>query len=219
MPYDTDTSQNVANAPAGGGRPILDKPTRAALARWTLWLLLTAPAVGWIVGWWRDGSHDYAEHAVNPTGVLAGILVIVALLATPWRKLFRNRYGALWLVRNRRAIGVASFGYSVLHTWFYLLETGTASAILKEAQRFDMATGWMALLLFLPVALTSNNMSSRALGARWKSLQRWTYAASVIGLVHILSLNNWGNPWEAVIIVTPLIVLQVWRVRRNLSSG
>ncbi|MGB5836322.1 MAG: ferric reductase-like transmembrane domain-containing protein [Albidovulum sp.] len=115
-------------------------------------------------------------------------------------------------------IGVASFGYALLHTWFYLLETESVPSILTDLYRFDMVTGWIALLLFLPVAMTSNTPSVHTLGQRWKSVQRLTYAASIIGFIHILSLNGWSNPWESLIVASPLLVLEAWRVRRFLST-
>lgn len=99
----------------------------------------------------------------------------------------------IWLIRNRRYLGVAGFGYALLHVWFYLVETGSTGAVLAEAPRFDMWTGWLSLLIFVPVALTSNNGAVRWLGRRWKPAQRWVYAASVIGLIHVLSLNDWAT--------------------------
>lgn len=196
-----------------------DNRTRALLNRWGLWLLLAAPGIGWCVGWMQNGTRAYAEEAVNPTGVLSAILIILALAATPLRQWVKTGYGAIWLTRNRRYLGVAGFAYALLHVFFYWQETVRIDVILKEFAQFDMWTGWLSLLLFVPVALTSNNLSVRLLRRKWKPVQRWTYAASIIGFIHILSLNRWANPWEALIIAAPLLLLEAWRIRRNVTGG
>ena len=56
-----------------------------------------------------------------------------------------------------------------------------------QASAFGAANyiGLMAGALFAVLLALSNNWSLRALGtARWKNLQRWTYAAFMLTLVH-----------------------------------
>src|SRR3546814_9966832 len=46
--------------------------------------------------------------------------------------LFPNQRWIAWLMRRRRALGVAAFGYAVLHLVFYLIDMETLKNILAE---------------------------------------------------------------------------------------
>jgi sulfoxide reductase heme-binding subunit YedZ len=180
------------------------------------WGLLATPAVAWCVSIGRSGDPALAEELVHPSGALAAFLLIFTLLATPLRRMAPGLGGPALLMRGRRALGVASFGYAALHTVFYLFASGSAAAVITDLPRFDIWTGWVSLLILVPLALTSTDRAVKALGPRWKPLQRWTYAAAILGLLHVVSLNDWENPWEPLAFAAPLIVLEMWRIVRYL---
>lgn len=50
-----------------------------------------------------------------------------------------------WLVARRRAIGVAAFGYALVHLIFYLIDMGNLDDILAEWLAPGIWTGWAAL--------------------------------------------------------------------------
>lgn len=87
-----------------------------------------------------------------------------------------------------------------------------AARILGEVTKFDILTGWLAFLVFIPLAATSNDWALRKLGTVWKPLQRWTYAAAVLTLLHWASLHNWGSWVPAAIHFGPLAALSLYRV-------
>ncbi|SDY85073.1 sulfoxide reductase heme-binding subunit YedZ [Citreimonas salinaria] len=153
-----------------------------------------------------------AEDAVNPSGALSAFLLIFALLATPLRRVWPQAGVARWLLRNRRYLGVAGFGYALLHTLFYVVDAGSAGRVIADLPRLDIWTGWVSLMILVPLAATSSGAAVRRLGRWWKPLQRWTYAAALLGLLHALSLNEWEDPVEPLVVAAPLIALQVWRV-------
>lgn len=78
--------------------------------------------------------------------------------------------------------------------------------------RFDIWTGWLAFLIFLPLAATSMDYAVRKLGPRWKALHRLTYGAAVLTLLHWASLEGWEGPTPALINFAPLAVLVVYRL-------
>lgn len=187
----------------------------ARLSPYWLWLLMAVPALGMAVELGLS-TDDRIQHAlVHPSGEWAARFLIVCLMATPLRMLLRDWRGPRWLVKNRRYFGVASFGYAALHTLFYIMGESSLDSILAQATRFDLATGWLAFLIFLPLAATSFDAAVRALGPRWKSLQRWTYAAAILTLLHWASLHNWSHPWGAVVQFTPLALLTAYRLWWN----
>jgi sulfoxide reductase heme-binding subunit YedZ len=58
--------------------------------------------------------------------------MIIAMLATPFRLLFQTQKWTAWLVRNRRYFGVVAFIYSLIHTVFYVMDSGTLQGMLDE---------------------------------------------------------------------------------------
>lgn len=179
-----------------------------------VWALLCLPAIPMIQLLASDNPR--AVHiAVHPSGEFAARFMIIAMIATPLSMLLRGWRGPRWLVKNRRYFGVAAFCYALAHTVLYLIDKGTVSRIVGEIPRVYIWTGWIAMLIFIPLAVTSTDGWVRRLGPTWKWLQRWVYAAAVLTLVHWASLHNWGSVAPALLHFGPLIALSVWRLWWN----
>ena len=127
---------------------------------------------------------------LHPTGEWSARLMIVAMMLSPLVAIFGPRPWLNWLVRRRRALGVAAFAYAVLHLVFYIVDMGNLDDILAEFWALGIWTGWVAMLLFVPLALTSNDASMRALKAGWKRLQRLVYPTAILVLVHWIFIDN-----------------------------
>ena len=87
-----------------------------------------------------------------------------------------------WLVALRGVpwtSGLAAFGYIVLHAITYaVLDQGLAwrSLLLVDvAMRPYITVGFLALVLMIPLAVTSTNTMQRRLGRRWRQLHRLVY--------------------------------------------
>ena len=148
----------------------------------------------------------------HPSGETSARLLIVLMMATPLAMLLKGWRGPQWLKRNRRYLGVASFGYALLHTIFYLLDKASLTTVVDELPRLYIWTGWIAFIIFVPLALTSMDYFVRKMGTWWKWLQRWTYAAAVLTLVHWAALNDWDGAAPALVHFGPLIALEAYRV-------
>lgn len=112
--------------------------------------------------------------------------LIAALAVTPLRRLGIN------LVKMRRALGLLSFFYILLHfvTWF-ALDMGLDGTAIVEAlwKRPYILIGFAAFLAMLPLALTSNNLAIRRIGPNaWRRLHQLTYAIAAAGTLHYLLL-------------------------------
>lgn len=181
------------------------------LSPYWLWLVLALPALAMIPD--LAGGDDRAlHHLLHPTGEFAARFMILSMLATPLMMLTKGARWARWLRANRRYFGVAAFAYAALHTLFYVLSTSGFDRILAQATQFDMATGWLAFALFLPLAATSMDYAVRKLGTRWKQVQRLTYAAAALTLLHWASLHGWREIPPALVHFTPLAVLTLYRL-------
>jgi len=187
----------------------------ARFSPYWLWLLLALPALGMASELATTTNDRIYQILIHPTGEFAARFLIIGMMATPLMMLLRGWRGPRWLVKNRRYFGVAAFAYAAAHTLFYVIDKASLSRVLTETTRFDIATGWLAFLIFLPLAATSMDWAVRRLGPAWKSLQRWTYAAAVLTLLHWASLHDWGNPWAALVQFAPLAALSAWRLWWN----
>lgn len=174
-----------------------------------LWALLSIPALLMIHTYYTD-PDIWPGDLLHPSGEWAARLIIFALMLTPLSILFRGQAWVQWLIRRRRAFGVAGFGYALLHLLFYLLDMETVRNILAELGALGIWTGWAAFLLFLPLALTSNEASVRLLKKNWKSLQRLAYPAALLTLVHWMFVHD--DVAAALLNFAPLAVLEAIRL-------
>ncbi|MBW4982328.1 ferric reductase-like transmembrane domain-containing protein [Mameliella sp. CS4] len=177
-----------------------------------LWLALSLPGLGMAYDLATSTNPRIVHILVHPTGEFAARFLIIAMLATPLMLLFKGWRGPRWLRKNRRYFGVAAFAYALAHTVFYLVDKATLERIVDELPRLYIWTGWLAFAIFIPLAVTSMDYFLRIMGPRWKSLQRWTYPAAVLTLVHWASLHNWGHPAAALVHFGPLIALEAYRI-------
>jgi len=177
------------------------------------WLLLAIPAVAMSVAM---GNGAELERLMHVTGEFSARLMILALLLSPFKLIFNNARWVNWLLRRRRAIGVAAFFYALVHTILYVVDMGTLQAILSELGLLGIWTGWVALIIFIPLAITSNNTMVRVLKSNWKTLQRLVYVAAVLTLVHWVFVHN--NTGPALVHFVPLALAEAYRIYHWFST-
>jgi sulfoxide reductase heme-binding subunit YedZ len=177
-----------------------------------LWVLLSLPALGMVNGLVTSTDPRIYHILVHPSGEFSARFLIISLMATPLMLLLKGWRGPRWLKKNRRYFGVAAFAYAAAHTVFYLIDKSSLDRVITELPRLYIWTGWLAFAIFIPLAVTSMDYFVRIMGPAWKSLQRWTYPAAVLTLVHWASLHNWGSVAPAMVHFGPLIALEAYRV-------
>jgi len=144
-------------------------------------------------------------------------LLIITLAVTP----LRDWFDAPWLIQLRRMLGVFAFTYIFLHflTWLILDQGLYWQGILPDiAERPFITIGFIALLMLIPLAVTSTNGMMRRLGKRWKTLHRLIYL--------IVPLGVWHYWWqvkadirEPLIYATIVAILLGWRVWKKTRTG
>lgn len=184
------------------------KPIPAS--RLLLWLVLAMPGL-WIAYRWAATPDVYGfGHAIGDSGDWAAWLLMLTLAITPVRLLFPRRGWTTWLMRRRRDLGVASFAYAAGHTVIYLADKASPAVILSELGLSDIIVGWLALALFVPLAATSNNLSTRKLGRTWKRLHRLVYPAALLTFAHWVLASF--DPITAYIHVGILAAIELMRL-------
>lgn len=176
-------------------------------SHYLFWLLLALPAIPMTIGFI---SGQEAESLLHPTGEFAARFMIIAMIISPFRLMFpKNRFW-LWMMRRRRYFGVAAFCYAFVHTVLYAIDMGSLSNILDEALLLGIWTGWVALFVFIPLAITSNDWSVKFLGRNWKRLQQTVYVAAIATLLHWIFVHN--NLGPALVHFIPLAALELYRI-------
>lgn len=180
-----------------------------------VWLLLSVPAWPLIAD--IGVNERYYAEIMWESGVWSVQFLVLALAISPLTRLFSDwtafRTPSRWLLKQRRAIGVASFGYALLHTLFYVRYTGSLDLILLEATDLFLAFGWAGFLILAVLASTSNRVSVRALATRWKPLQRFAYLAAAFTALHWLWADQFLETLYWWVAITA--ILQILRVIRN----
>ncbi|WP_441293093.1 protein-methionine-sulfoxide reductase heme-binding subunit MsrQ [Sorangium sp. KYC3313] len=127
---------------------------------------------------------DPVAEALNQLGLLALLLLVASLTATPLKLVS----GWTFPLRIRKALGLLAFFYACAHFLTYaLIDQGLdVRAIVEDiTERPFLLAGFVALLALVPLAATSTARMLKRLGAaRWKRLHRLAYAAAVLGIVH-----------------------------------
>ncbi len=176
---------------------------------WAVYLLGGLPAP-WLFYQGLTGGLgvDPIEALEHRYGELALQLLIVVLAISPARRLL-----GLNLLKFRRALGVLTFAYVSMHLLVWLvLDVQVPSQIWADiVKRPYITVGMAAFVLMLPLAVTSNNLSVRRLGARWRSLQRLVYPAAILGGLHFVMLAK-GFQIEPVIYLSLIVGLLVLRL-------
>ena len=174
-----------------------------------------------IAGFGSLGANPIQEvlHTLGKTGLN---LLLLTLTITPLRRLT----GLNWLVALRRTLGLSVFGYILLHavTYVVLDQSLNWSLLLVDiTQRPYITIGVAALLLLIPLAVTSTNAMQRRLGTRWIKLHRCVYIIAILGVIHFFWQVKVTTPgpliYSFILIVLLGFRVRDWLVRQRRSAA
>lgn len=208
-------------SPAIGGLSIsaLDHAAKACVLLACLAPLLVL-CERWLGGGDLDLGTNPVETLTNETGVWSLRLLWVVLIITPLRKWL----GWSWLISLRRQIALTSFLYGVLHLLIYLvfeMEFDWGDILHDIGKRPFILAGVLALLIMIPLAITSTNAMIKRLGGRnWKRLHRLTYAAAVLVAFHYLLLvkQDITRPGIYILLLALMFVARLEEKKRPSAS-
>jgi len=150
--------------------------------------LLPMASIVWRI-FFGDLGSDPIETITFATGDWTLRFLLITLAVTP----FRQWFGLSSLVRFRRMLGLYVFFYACCHflVWFILDHALSFSEMIEDIiDRPYITFGFSALMLLIPLAITSNNVMVRKLGRRWKKLHQLVYAIIILGVLHYLWLTK-----------------------------
>jgi methionine sulfoxide reductase heme-binding subunit len=158
------------------------------LSGWTkalIFVLCLVPAahLAWQF-YMQDLTANPVEFITHKTGDWTIRFLMITLAVTPLRLLFHQPQ----LTRFRRMLGLFAFFYAMLHftTWFCLDKFFDFQEMEKDILKRPFITlGLAAILLMIPLAITSTNGWVRRLGfKRWQWLHRAIYLIALLGVIH-----------------------------------
>ena len=154
---------------------------------------------------------DPVETMTEVTGQWGLRFLLLTLSITPLRKLLKMSD----LIKFRRMLGLFAFFYALCHLSVYVVfdQFFDWPAILRDTveKKFVFA-GMLALLLMIPLAVTSTNGWIKRLGARrWQRLHRLVYIIAIAVIVHFIWLVK-ADLTEPLIYALVLAVLLGYRI-------
>lgn len=146
--------------------------------------------------------------------------LVITLAVTP----LRHWFNAPWLVQLRRMLGLYAFFYVLMHflTWLVLDQELYWQGVLSDIVKRPFITiGLAALLLLIPLAVTSTNGMMRRLGRRWKTLHRLIYPICLLAVWHYYwqVKADVREPLIYFSIVVLLLGWRLWKQRRKPAAA
>jgi sulfoxide reductase heme-binding subunit YedZ len=220
---------------------VASQPTIAPERRFSYWqrritrhLGIALATLAWTAIFWQlfSARRDLISHLSIATSYPALFLTAAAIFLGPWNVL-RGRMNPVSF-DLRRDIGIWAGVMALLHTaiglnvhlrghpWLYFVDQH--HRVRHDLFGFGNDTGLIAALLFLLLLAISNDVSLRRLGTRkWKSLQRWTYAAVVLTILHAVAYQHIEKRqaayeavlWSAATLISMFQIIGWWRTTRS----
>lgn len=136
-------------------------------------------AIGGLTLLRNGGLADYA-------GYLSLLCLMVVLLARPLHRLWKPP------LHYRRVLGVSAFVFAVAHISHMLTMGWSLEAVpfLLPGLQIGAWAGIVAILLMLPLALTSFDGAQRQLGQHWRQLHLLVVPIFILAITHTLLLGS-----------------------------
>jgi len=149
---------------------------------------------------------------VDTTGKTALNILLITLTLSPVRRATRLNV----LVIYRRLLGLFCFFYLAIHFAAYAmldLHLDWTTIIADLTQRPYTVAGMIALMLMIPLAVTSTRGCQRRLRNNWSRLHKSVYVVAVFAAVHFLLQSGPGTtePLVYLAITGALLGERLWR--------
>jgi len=153
------------------------------------------------------------EAIIRYLGDWALRFLLIALAVTPVRIVT----GWLPIARLRRTLGLYAFFYVVIHIMAYvgldhMFDWATIWGDIVK--RTYITVGMAALLMLIPLVVTSTDAMIRRLGgARWRKLHMLVYPAGIAGVIHYFLMIKAGyqEPLLYAVILTVLFGIRLYK--------
>ena len=183
----------------------------------TVWLIAMLPAAWTIQRLPERTPYDIVPFLFEHTGFWAIVFLCATLTCSPLRQIL----GWRWPMRVRRSLGLITFAYATAHLYAYVVvgQHVRVDLMLGDArERLLIVMGWVAYLLLIPLAITSESRIARKLGhKRWSRLHRLVYVSLLAATWHFVKASDPHGPqwpqrcaYVAAALLTWRLIYGVW---------
>jgi sulfoxide reductase heme-binding subunit YedZ len=198
----------------------------AYVRREWLWLATNVAALA-LLGplTWKWLTGTISPNPIDDFTAATGSATILTLLATLAVTPINTITGWRAVVGLRRTLGLYAFAYATLHLLVFVgLDYGfSLKYILADGlpKKRYIIVGFAALMILLPLAITSTKGWQKRLGRAWKKLHRWVYVAGLLGVAHYLWVSKvaYGKPVIYTGILALLLAARIPAVRSRLVQA
>jgi len=175
---------------------------RILLLKTAIWLIGLGP-IAWLTAGFFRGTLGVLP--VDTIILVEGRWTLVFLLATLAVTPIRRLTGWNRVIQVRRLLGLFAFFHACVH---FLAYAGIDQAFVlgyiidDVVDRRYITAGFAALLLLVPLAVTSTKGWIRRLGKRWLKLHRLVYVAASLGVLHFYWKVRADTFWPLVAALT-----------------
>ena len=192
---------------------------RILLLKAAIWLTGLAP-VGWLTAGFFRGTLGVLP--VDTIILVEGRWTLVFLLATLAVTPIRRLTGWNRAIQLRRLLGLFAFFHACVHFLAYagIDQLFALGYILEDVRdRRYITAGFAALVLLIPLAVTSTRGWIRRLGKRWLKLHRLVYLSASLGVLHFYWKVRADTFWPLVAALTLAGLFAVRIVYRRRAPG
>jgi sulfoxide reductase heme-binding subunit YedZ len=154
----------------------------------------------------QDLGANPIEFITRSMGTWTLVFLCLSLAMTPARRLT----GWTGFIHLRRMLGLFCFFYATVHflIWLWLDHNFSLAAMWQDVlERPYITFGFLAFVLLIPLAFTSNRWAQRKLGRRWSHLHRMVYAIAILAILHYWWHKAGKSDYETVSIYLGVIVV------------
>jgi len=159
----------------------------------------------WLAAQDRLGANPI-ESLTRSSGDWTLYFLTLTLAITPLRRLS----GQHWLQALRRMLGLFAFFYACLHftTFIWFDHFFDLAEVGRDVWKRPFITiGFAALLLLIPLAVTSTDAMQRRLGRRWSQLHRLVYGVALLALLHFWWMRAGKQNFAEPILMSAIIMI------------
>jgi sulfoxide reductase heme-binding subunit YedZ len=177
--------------------------------------------LGWLVfALWSDTAlgtlyltSDPVQKLNRELGDWALIFIILTLAVRPAGEILKKGE----FVAYRRMIGLYAFFYAILHLTSYViidLQLDLNAFVQDVIKRNYITIGILAILMLIPLAITSTKGMIKRLGGRkWRKLHMLVYPIAILGVIHFYMMIR-ADFTRPIMYGSVIFVLLAYRVRK-----
>jgi methionine sulfoxide reductase heme-binding subunit len=188
------------------------KKQHIIMVKGLVWLLALIPITRLIwLGFNDNLGANPVEFIEHSTGTWALVFLLASLSMTPIRLLTNQ----VWQIQLRRLLGLWMFFYATLHFITYIwLDFGfLMDDIYKDVIKHPrILVGFIAFVLTIPLAATSNQYMMKKLKSKWKKLHQSVYPIAILAVLHYLWLvkKDITEPFYYAVVLVILLGIRIY---------